>query len=419
MKIKKMLSALLAAAMMCSLLCLPAFAAGKDDVLNTINSNSFWVDVKDVDSLKADITLKMRGWNYSSSAAAWTTGETSDTLQDTVIKLPLGVTITAGPNNAFIYGIAVYTADQDGVYVERLERITTTDEGYDHDVLPLSTTGTLQETDTVEYFSYFDWGWGVNRLLYSEYNGYRSLTTDFLVELFGANSLIVFLDADGKVGDTYYLLTGEKRPASLAFDNLADYGIFFADGTDVVSQWAVEPVSTASSAGLLRYGMEANHNFDLTGKITRAEFARLAVDVYYALTGKQTPDESGFDNPFEDVKDDSTLFASGILVAYDLGIVTGKTDTLFRPEALVTRQEAAAMLARAYTKATGEELPTITATTFADDTDIQSYARDAVAFMAEHEIINGVGSNRFNPKGDASVEQALKIAVEMLDKLGK
>ena len=38
--------------------------------------------------------------------------------------------------------------------------------------------------------------------------------------------------------------------------------------------------------------------------------------------------------------------------------------------------------------------------------------------MSSKGIINGVGGNRFNPDGNASVEQALKIAVEMLNKLG-
>ena len=42
---------------------------------------------------------------------------------------------------------------------------------------------------------------------------------------------------------------------------------------------------------------------------------------------------------------------------------------------------------------------------------------DAVAFMSSKGIINGMGGNRFDPRGNASVEQALKIAVEMMDKL--
>ena len=414
MKIKKMLSGLLAAAMVCSLLCVPAFAAEKDDVVKQLNGNDVWLDIKDVSSLEEDVSLKMRGWRYDSTSATWTMSSASDDLPGTVVKLPLGVTIAAGPNNDMSGGLIAYTADQDGVYIERLERIVDQGSYYDHDVLPLSTTGTLHETNTTEYWPYFDWSWGENNLLPSQSNGYRTLTTDYLVEKFGANTLIVFLDSKNEVSDTIYFLTGEKRPDSLALNSLSDAGIYFSETGDIVSSWAVDYVNAAFEAQLLSYGIEANHDFDLTGKITRAEFSRIAVDLYYVMSGTDSLDVP--DNPFEDV-DDNTDFDTAILAAYKLGIVTGKTPTLFRPYDLVTRQEAAAMLSRVYTKL-GGEIPAVTATSFADNADIANYARDAVAFMSGYEIISGVGGNRFNPTGNASVEQALKIAIEMLDKLG-
>lgn len=415
MKIKKMLSALLAAAMMCSLLCLPAFAAGKDDALKDLNSGSLWMDVKDIDSLRDVVTVKMRAWDYDENTASWTLGDASEEGNYRVTKLPLGVTLTAGPNNTTAVAAVVYTADKDGVYVERLERVTDKGGYYEHDTMPLDSTGALKETDTVAYYWWFDWGWGTDNLLYSEYSGYRSLTTDYLVEEFGANTLLAFLGEDGELGDTLFLLTGEERPESLAFDSLSDYGIYFSKSGDMVSQWAVEPVNAAYDADLIPYYVEEAHNFDLTGKITRAEFASIAVWLYWELSGKDSV--MAGEIPFTDVAKDSVYYEN-IRIAYELKIVTGKTDTLFRPDALVTRQEAATMLSRVY-EAIGGKIPAVTATTFADNADIQNYARNAVAFMAEHEIINGVGSNRFNPTGDASVEQALKIAVEMLNKLGK
>ena len=42
---------------------------------------------------------------------------------------------------------------------------------------------------------------------------------------------------------------------------------------------------------------------------------------------------------------------------------------------------------------------------------------DAVAFMADKEIVNGVGENKFAPTGNASMEQALIIALRMLEEL--
>lgn len=284
------------------------------------------------------------------------------------------------------------------------------------ELVAAAAAGPFQVSNTATYMNYFDWGWGVNNFeggINDSYTGYRTVTTDYLVEKFGANTLIIFWDKEGE-HNICLLLTGKAAPEGVVH-SLASEGIYISSNGDVISGWAVEPVNTAADVGLIYYAMELNHNFDLTGKITRAEFARVAVDLYYAISGEDPLDD--LDNPFEDVTED-TMFASGILAAYKLKIVTGKTTTRFAPDALVTRQEAATMLSRVY-EAVGGEIPAVTATTFADDGEIAGYARNAVAFMSGHEIINGVGGNRFNPKGDASVEQALKIAVEMLDKLGK
>ena len=74
------------------------------------------------------------------------------------------------------------------------------------------------------------------------------------------------------------------------------------------------------------------------------------------------------------------------------------------------------MLSRVYTRL-GGEIPTVDATTFTDDSDMSGYARSAVAFMADKEIVGGVGDNKFDPQGNATIEQALIIAVKMYGKL--
>ena len=89
---------------------------------------------------------------------------------------------------------------------------------------------------------------------------------------------------------------------------------------------------------------------------------------------------------------------------------------LFRSNQLVSRQDAALMLSRVY-EAVGGKIPAGASTTFDDNDKIGSWAMDAVAFMSSKKIINGMGGNRFDPRGNASVEQALKIAVEMMNKL--
>lgn len=43
--------------------------------------------------------------------------------------------------------------------------------------------------------------------------------------------------------------------------------------------------------------------------------------------------------------------------------------------------------------------------------------KDAIAFIAGHQILNGVGNNRFDPKGNASVQEAMVIALRMFENL--
>ena len=73
------------------------------------------------------------------------------------------------------------------------------------------------------------------------------------------------------------------------------------------------------------------------------------------------------------------------------------------------------MLSRVYTKL-GGEIPAAGATTFADDSAIGGWARDAVAFMSGKGIVSGSGGS-FDPQGSATIEQALSIALRMYKNL--
>lgn len=153
---------------------------------------------------------------------------------------------------------------------------------------------------------------------------------------------------------------------------------------------------------------------DLRTNITRGEFAAVAVRLYEAMSGEDAPD--GGSNPFTDARYSSQ--SDYIVQAYQLDIVNGTNaeGTLFDPDGLVTREQAAVMLARAYEKL-GRTIPSTSATTFADDGNVSGYAKSAVAFMADKGIVGGVGDNQFNPKGNAKCEEALVIALRMLETL--
>lgn len=197
----------------------------------------------------------------------------------------------------------------------------------------------------------------------------------------------------------WYTDTSHNIPSETEF--------YFALTVDAkVADWAREQVDLAAAKGL----MPDCFGDDFTVNITRAEFAALSVALYEAMSGEAAPVPG--ENPFTDADDPAILQANA------LGVVKGKGDGKFAPDDLVTRQEAALMLSRVYTKL-GGEIPQVAATTFADDSEISDWAglKDAIAFMAGHQILNGVGNNRFDPKGNASVQEAMVIALRMFENL--
>ena len=195
------------------------------------------------------------------------------------------------------------------------------------------------------------------------------------------------------------------------------------------SEWAQAELARADELGLIPDCLEGE---DLTQDITRAEFAAVAVKVYEALAnGEAIP---AVVNPFTDTNDVE------VLKAYNIGAVNGMSATTYAPDALLNREQAATMLTRVFKKVSipGWTLPTDSQFTlpytkpaaFADDKDISNWAKDSVYFMAANGIINGVGNNKFAPKNvtteeqatgyaNATREQALLIAVRMVENLGK
>lgn len=195
-----------------------------------------------------------------------------------------------------------------------------------------------------------------------------------------------------------------------------------------VSPWASPEMEKAYEMKLIP---EILVGEDLTQTITRLEFAAVSVRTYEALTGTKLIPATA--NPFEDCSD------LEVLKAYAANIVSGTSETTFSPDLLLNREQAATMLTRVFKRVTIPgwtldadsqfSLSYTMPTPFADDGDISDWARDSVYFMAANGIINGISGNRFAPKNvtsaqeaegyaNATREQALAIAVRMVEKLG-
>lgn len=174
------------------------------------------------------------------------------------------------------------------------------------------------------------------------------------------------------------------------------------------SDWATNELFDAYEYNLIPERLEEEN---LTLQICRDEFAAVSVKLYEALSGKTAT--VGI-NPFTDTTD------SDVLKAYNIGIVSGISATEFAPRAKLTRQEAATMLTRVYkavklpgwTLATDKQfkLDYKKPASFADDANIDDWAKDSVYFMVENGVIAGIGNNRFAPKNTTSEEESAGFA---------
>lgn len=240
------------------------------------------------------------------------------------------------------------------------------------------------------------------------------------------------VDLNGKVPEgsrfRYVRLTDQKQYPSGSWPGADIDAVAGLNVKPASSNWAQSEMDRAEELDLVPAVLK---NTDLTQPITRLEFAAVAVKVYEKLAGTEAL--PAVTNPFTDSSD------LEVLKAYNLGITDGIEPTLFCPSWLLTREQAATMLTRTFKRAT---MPGWTLASdsqfklvydqpalFADDSSISAYAKDSVYFMAANGIIDGVGNNKFAPKNtttteeanryaNATREQALAIAVRMVEKLG-
>lgn len=191
------------------------------------------------------------------------------------------------------------------------------------------------------------------------------------------------------------------------------------------SAWAEDELERAQDLGLIP---EVLTGADLTGPVTRAEFAAVAVRVYEALTGVVAVPVAV--NPFTDTDDPE------VLKAFNTELAVGISATEFAPDALLNREQAATILTRVFKKV---NLPGWTwaddanfvldfeePELFADDDLISGWARESVYFMAANGIITGTGGGKFTPRAatpeeaalgyaNATREQALLLAVRLVE----
>ncbi|MDI4644047.1 S-layer homology domain-containing protein [Cohnella hashimotonis] len=172
---------------------------------------------------------------------------------------------------------------------------------------------------------------------------------------------------------------------------------------DLANHWAKQEIERMASKLIVKgVGGDA---FGPSRSITRAEFAALLV----RGLGLRDP---GGDDGFEDVAG-SAWYASEVRTAASYGLVRGFEDGSFRPQATVTREEIAVMVAQALKLAGVSDLTGTGAGAVA-----QAAFADAVRTAAALGIVKGLPDGRFAPRATATRAEAVAMLSRTLQAAG-
>lgn len=199
-------------------------------------------------------------------------------------------------------------------------------------------------------------------------------------------------------GEYYFIMPDEPVKVDASFVPLVipSYGVSYDDVADTA--WYADAVDYVTRNGLM--DGTGNGQFSPNVTTTRA----MLVTILYRLDGAYVDGVSAF----TDVPD-NTWYTNAVVWANDLGLVTGYGDGTFGPDDPVTREQMAAILQR-YAAFLGYDV-TLRAdlSAYQDASSISAYAADSMAWANASGLINGVGHDRLNPKGDATRAEVAAI----------
>lgn len=165
-------------------------------------------------------------------------------------------------------------------------------------------------------------------------------------------------------------------------------------------------ISRAVSLGIID-----NKNYNFNDDITREQFCNFVYNWVNPI--KELPIFKYERAPFDDTNGNDK-----ITVLYSAKIVSGKGDYIFSPNDKLTREEAATILCRA-ANYLDIELPLAKVDmSYADNSEISSWAVSSVYSLKTLNILNNTDKN-FNPKANITISQAVSALVRLYDKTSK
>ena len=194
----------------------------------------------------------------------------------------------------------------------------------------------------------------------------------------------------------------EKKDASKKSVTVNRYTVTVNEAemfTDVSSsKWYYDYVLQASNLGIING--KGDGIFAPEENVTRGDFAVMLTNM---LGVSELPHV--VNNPLADVNED-IYYSDAIAYCYDQGYIGGYPDGSYRPEATITRQEAAKIIAEAL------ELTETDSDPFTDDNLIHEWAEDYVYQCKAAGIFGGdAETGNFRPTDAISRAETAKIMV--------
>lgn len=174
-----------------------------------------------------------------------------------------------------------------------------------------------------------------------------------------------------------------------------------AFAADKPSQWAVTEVNSAIEKKLVPQTLQGSYQTN----IKRYQYVMLALEIYN-ISGREPVITDS--SPFTDIINHP--YENDIVKAYNAGIVKGDGKGNFLPDKNITREEIASLVVNLLKQVSPDRDYTLKSTyKYADRNKIADWAAYYIDYCYENKILNGYSGNVMDPKGNATIEQAIAL----------
>lgn len=325
---------------------------------------------------QATIDVKTAAGSYSLPASQINLADLATELGGTIDDVNITITVTVGKDDKNVIGKNKLTAVSDVVEFK----------------VEVDVKGKKKELKTFKAY--------VDRTI----KGKKEFNAD--------NSVALRLEEDG--GFTALPTYFTKDEAKVKSMTNSEYVVVENEQTftDLSTAWNKEQIEKLASKYIVQGRPDGS--FGPYASTTRVQ---LAVLLTRAL-GLST--DAAYNNSFKDVKGNE-WFVPEVTAAVNAGIIQGKVDGSFDPNAPVTRAQAAVMINRAleyvsYDKE-AELNKTLKVEQFKDQSKILEWSRKDIETLLQAGIMEGLPNGNFDPYAQTSRSQMVKILDEALKTL--